>query len=87
MILRGQEHKGELASHELAELLLAQRATLRQAQERRRDLREHIEAFETQYGIRSEELPEKLASGEIQETLAVCDWLQSLTLLERLESE
>jgi hypothetical protein len=46
-----------------------------------------IRSFEIRYEMSSAELPERLASGEVQETADICEWLLLLAARGALVSE
>lgn len=45
---------------------------------------ERIAVYEKQYEMTSDEMREKLKSGEIVETFEICKWLMDLKVLRRL---
>jgi hypothetical protein len=48
------------------------------------ELEAQIRQFEKARGLNSEEMRTRLASGQLEETLDVCDWLMALKLRDRL---
>jgi len=49
-----------------------------------KSVQKKLHAYETQHGIKSDELRHKVASGEVKESAAVCSWLMLLDLQDRL---
>jgi hypothetical protein len=49
-----------------------------------RDLDDQIAKYEKKFGFDTRTLREKLATGEINETLAICDWLMLVNIRDRL---
>lgn len=49
-------------------------------------LRRRIQTAEINFGMSSETMSSRLASGEIEETSDICDWLMDINALKHAES-
>lgn len=67
---------------EIAEQLLAEQAVIERYLDSVSALEAQILAYEQKYGIPSSEVHEAIESGQLRETLEVCNWLLDIEMLE-----
>lgn len=49
-----------------------------------KSVQKKLDAYETQHGIKSDDLRHKVATGQLRESADVCSWLMLLDLQDRL---
>jgi hypothetical protein len=71
---------------ELADQLLAERDVISRYVERIDKIRSRVLACEEKFGIPSSQIHEAIESGQLYETLEVCEWIIDYELLSRAKS-
>ena len=87
MLLKGQEHRGHLPPSELAETLLRERDVIARYIEHARELVDAISAYERRYEMSTLAMIDSLASGDLEETGEIVDWLMDHERYRRISAE
>ena len=87
MLLKGQEHRGHLPPSELAATLLHERDVIARYIEHVRELVDAIAEYERRYEMPSQVMIENLATGDLEETGDIVDWLITYERYQRIASE
>lgn len=87
MLLKGQEHRGHLPPSELAATLLHEREVIARYIEHARELVDAIAEYERRYEMSTPAMIDSLASGDLEETGEIVDWLMDYERYRRISSE
>lgn len=71
----------------MASDLLRRANIIRQHHEHVEALESRIAEFERRYGVPSSRIHQAIDSGELYESLEVCDWIMDVELLQRARSQ
>lgn len=87
MLLKGQEHRGHLPPSELAATLLHECDVIARYIEHVRELVDEIAVYERRYEMSTLTMIDSLASGDLEETGEIVNWLMDYEQYQRIASE
>ena len=75
-----------ITPQDLVQRLLRERDDPRLMEQRRAELEARVAAFEARFGLPSDRIHEAIESGQLEETVEVCDWIFDYETLVRSKS-